>query len=346
VKQFRGMTSIPPPCCSVVVTMFAKSLSWLSLSLILLTASAVPALADTAAFYKFSKNHIAPLVALEEVAKLADQKNRPLIAEPELEIFKRIAAGHPEQCDVKDTLIVASGITDPQKRLKYAEKIDAIANRAGQAISSATTLEEKAKALAKYLYKHPLHGGFKTGQVNMALLLDKGTFNCVSSAILYSVVGLQLGIKTRAQEIPQHVFLQMGDLCIEPTGGFAQSTERHQKILDEQWAEADSTDPLIYGDKHYRSTNRMGLIGAIYYDRSNNRKKFEDKTADALKACCLCPTNTLYADGVGIKLHNWVLDAVNHKDYAKAKKIVKIAGQLFGDTVSTKFLKMIPKSSR
>lgn len=324
--------------------MIAKVLSWVSLSLILLTASAFPAHAETPSVYKFSKNHIAPFEALQQIAKLTDRKNGPAISEPEFEIFKTIAAGHPERCDVKDMVLVASGVTDPKTRLKYAAKIDAIANSAGEAIADSSTPEEKAKALVKYLYANQFHDGhsYSEHQLNMAQLLDKGTFNCVSSAVLYSVVGQQLGIKTVAQEAPKHVFLQMGNLCIEPTGGFTESTELHQTRLDDLWADRESDDNLLFSDKHYRTTNRMGLIGELYSNRSIQVKKADDRTVYSLKACCLCPTNTLFANSAGIKLHNWVIDAVDHKDYAKAKTIAKIAGQLFGDGVSKRFSKMIP----
>ncbi len=236
-------------------------------------------------------------MALQEAAKLINERQGSVVSQPEMEIVKKVAAGRSNECEVTDSVLIASGINDPQKRQKYAEKIDHIVDDASQAISRFETQEDKAKALAKYLRKVPLHGGYVSLQGNMALLLNEGTYNCVSSAILYYVVGGRLGIKTQPEQAPNHVFLKMGDTFIEPTGGKAQSEDDHQEFIDELWAEAKPTDPLIYGNKQYRPTNKMGLVGEIYIDGASKAKDKVDQSAVlALKACCMCPTNPLYAN--------------------------------------------------
>ncbi|HEX4415702.1 MAG TPA: transglutaminase family protein, partial [Lacipirellulaceae bacterium] len=196
-------------------------------------------------------------------------------------------------------------------------------------------------------HKVPLHGGYVSLQGNMALLLNEGTYNCVSSAILYYVVAGRLGIKTQPQQAPNHVFLKMGDTFIEPTGGKAQSADDHQKFIDKLWSEAKPTDPLIYGDKQYRPTGKMGLVGEIYIDGASKAKdKLDQSTLLTLKACCMSPTNPLYANRAGSKLHSWTIEAIKAKDFAKAKKIAAITGQLYGDSVSSDLFNQIAKAQK
>src|SRR6201999_408485 len=104
--------------------------------------------------------------------------------------------------------LTVSNITDEPSRERYTAKLDKIADEARQAVADATTDDEKADLLAKFLFKGPLHGGFEDGQVNFRKLLDRGKFNCVSSTVLYDVISHRMGLKTRAVTIPSHVFLR------------------------------------------------------------------------------------------------------------------------------------------
>ena len=38
------------------------------------------------------------------------------------------------------------------------------------------------------------------------MLLDGKTFNCVSSAVIYNIIALRLGLDVRAIEVPDHAF--------------------------------------------------------------------------------------------------------------------------------------------
>ena len=54
-------------------------------------------------------------------------------------------------------------------------------------------------------------------QTSLAVLLDAGTFNCVSSAVLYNVLAGRLGLEVRAVELPEHAFsvVRIGEESID-----------------------------------------------------------------------------------------------------------------------------------
>ena len=60
----------------------------------------------------------------------------------------------------------------------------------------------------------------------------------------------------------------------------------------------------------------------------------------------MCPTNPLYANRAGTKLHSWTIAAIKAKDFTKAKKIAAIAGQLYGDSVSKDLFKQIANKQK
>ncbi|HEX4415347.1 MAG TPA: transglutaminase family protein [Lacipirellulaceae bacterium] len=318
--------------------MFAKLLSRTFLGLFLLVFVGTQASAAGIRIFKFAQKHAAPLTALQEAAKLMDQRGGPIITQPELDIFKKIAAGRPEQCDTVDTLLTVSKIKDPKQRQLYTQKINTIVEGARKTLKGFTKDTDKAAVLAHYLQEHWLLGGYVDGQFEIVPLLNKGTYNCVSSAVIYFTVGEQLGIKMTPENAPVHVFLRMGNVSIEPTSGLIYYPEEHEKNFDELWAEAGPVEKLLFSNKQYQPLDKMGLIGMIYYNRSIAQAAHDDQAAaTVLKACCMYPKSPEFENQAGAYLYNWIVDCVNGKDIVKGRKIATIFGQLYGDSEAKKY---------
>ncbi len=158
--------------------------------------------------------HLAPLVALNEVVALVGDTDPPLVLPEELELFKKIAAGQGSKCDEPDAVLVASGVADKETRELYIAKIKKITFISSKVIGLRDTPEKKVSLLALYLLATQFKSGFKDDQINIRTLLDEHKCNCVSSCVLFNLVGNQLGLKTRAVSVPGHEFLRMGDLMI------------------------------------------------------------------------------------------------------------------------------------
>jgi hypothetical protein len=286
------------------------------------------------------RDHVAPVIALEEAVALLPP-SKSLVSTSEMEMFKKVAAGDTKSVKEVDAILTAANITDEPSRKRYKAKLDNITDGARKVIADAKTPEEKAEKLAKFLFKAPLCGGFEDGQVDMRKLLDKGKFNCVSSCVLYNLVGSRVGLKTRAVTIPSHVFLRMGDLYIEPVGGFTNSAEVHDKnVVDKGWAEAADVWKTVFGNTRTYQSGNMGLIGEIYLDNCGKfmaEKHNEEAAVNVLKAACLDPKHPVFAYQAEQTIRNWFNDTLNQKNYTKAQKIAGIYGQLFGDSSSKLF---------
>lgn len=285
-------------------------------------------------------DHVAPVTALEEAVALLP-KSQTLVSDSELEIFKKVAAGDHKSIKEVDAILTAANITDEPSRKRYTTKLNNLTESCRQIIEKAKTPEEKAEKLVKFLFQAPMYGGFEDGQVDMRKLLDKGKFNCVSSCILFNLMGTRLGLKTRAVTIPNHVFLRMGDLYIEPVAGFTAAAEDHDKnVVDKGWTEAADVWKTVFGNLRTYQSGNMGLIGEIYLDQSGKaigEKHFEEASITALKAACLDPKHPVFAYQTEQTIRNWFIETLKHGKIDKAQKIAAIYGQLFGDSANKMF---------
>ncbi len=307
-----------------------------SITLAALTHSA--AAADT--FDRLQPHHVAALTALNEAVVLMGHTDQPVVSADEMELYKKIAAGQASKCDESDAILVVSGVTDKATRESYIAKIKKITDQARQVVADAKTPEKKADASARYLYKNPLHGGFDDGQVNMRKVLDDGKFNCVSSSVLFNLVGNQLGLKTIAVTIPGHVFLRMDNLIIEPVAGTTLTADTHELIVNDFWLKATSNWKTIFGNNRTFESGNLGLIGEIYVDECNfqlAKNHTEQAVATILKAACLDPKHPATAYQLEATLHTWFNLTLKQKNYDKAQKIAAIYGQLLRNSSSKLF---------
>jgi hypothetical protein len=290
--------------------------------------------------FHLGRDHVAPVVALEEAVALAGPTGKSLVSESEMEIFKKVAAGDAKSVRETDAILFAANIHDPKELKRYAAMFDQITVGARKAIAGAKTPSEKADKLNAFLFKNPLHGGFENNQVDFKKLLDQGKFNCVSSCILYNLVGHRLGLKTRAVTGPNHVFLRMGDWYIEPVSGESCDAHTHEQVVDRLWAQATDNWKVIFGNTRTYQSGNLGLVGEIYLDYAGNSqaaKHNEEAAINVLKAACLDPTHPVFAYQTEQLIRSWFNDTLNQKNYTKAKKIAAIYGQLYGDDSSKLF---------
>ncbi len=65
--------------------------------------------------------------------------------------------------------------------------------------------EERGKAILKYLYQNYLKA-YSLNQTKIDVALETGTYNCVSSAVLYMAAAKAAGLEVRGQSTTQHAF--------------------------------------------------------------------------------------------------------------------------------------------
>src|SRR5262245_5607661 len=188
----------------------------INFAFVVLVFGAVPALAaPPAKTYPFALPPDKAIVAAEKLEKVSGKKF-PL-TDAERALFEDARDGKLDKHSFGEACLIASGVTDAAKRKEYRAKLEKIEAQARKAIEGAKAVEEKGERLLKFLHAGPMKGGYESKQTDPHTLLDTGKFNCVSSAVLYNVIGRELGLDLVAVEVPGHVFsmLRAGDRHID-----------------------------------------------------------------------------------------------------------------------------------
>lgn len=274
-----------------------------------------------------------PYKVLLKAAMLLPPSDKPLITTSEDVLFKDAEDGNIDTMYLTDAVMICAGVTDTETRDLYAKKVKAIVKQARKAIAEGKTDNEKADLLAKFLLKGPMHGGYVDGQVDFLKLLDEGTFNCVSSAMLYNLVGSELGLETICINMPNHVCLSMGDLAIEPTSGTTSSHLVHTATINKCWNESPEFSKRYFDDSHMYLSSNVDLIAEVYMDRSTESDVKEHKLAEsaieALKATCIDSVNPMFRQSAECQMGKWFQSAIDEHDVKLASKIAKLYAELF-----------------
>ncbi len=99
--------------------------------------------------------------------------------------------------------LVASG-TAAQSIPQYLERLRTVVRNA-RAATEGMKPPEAADKLLQFLHSGTFRN-YRFGQTRVDVLLDTGTFNCVSSAVVYNLTAQALGLKTGAVETTDHAF--------------------------------------------------------------------------------------------------------------------------------------------
>src|SRR5262249_13051670 len=140
--------------------------------------------------------------ALDLLARLRTNAALKLtVGDDEAALFADVQGGRFRSWSFAEAALLASGVSDAAKRKEYADRLDALEKEARNAVAGAGTPFEKGEKLLRWLHDGPLSGGCRGGQTDLHTVLDSKTFNCVSSAVLYNVLALRLGLDARAIEV-------------------------------------------------------------------------------------------------------------------------------------------------
>ena len=206
---------------------------FLATLVLLLGAALCHAAPPAKAGYPFQLPPDRAVVAVEKLGTVSGTKHT--LTDAERKLFEDARDGKLDNHSFAEACLIASGVTDAAKRKAYLAKLDEIEAGARKALADAKTLAEKGERLLKFLHDGPMKGGYVAKQTDLHTLLDDGTFNCVSSAVLYNVIGRRLELDLLAVEVPGHVFSVLCDgdrrTDVETTtpGGFNPKGEKTPK---------------------------------------------------------------------------------------------------------------------
>ncbi|MEK7865821.1 MAG: hypothetical protein AAB434_04005 [Planctomycetota bacterium] len=248
-----------------------------------------------------------------------DVKRTPL----EERLFADAKDGKLDDLTLDEAAFVACGVADEAGLAKYRAQVDGLAEKARGAIGGGDA-RTRGKALLEWLHKNGLKR-YRSHATDLTQVVDKGEFNCISSATLYNAVGQRLGLDLRVIEVPDHAFSILYDgedgLDVETTTPRGFDPVRDKTLV----AELEKQMGVVYiPDKHSkqrREVRDVGAVAIVYYNRGvglSEDKAFTEAFACYAKALDLDP-------GFSGALHNlvqghvrWAYELGREKEYEKA----------------------------
>ena len=263
-----------------------------------------------------------PEKAIGAVAKLEKVSGQKVVlTDDERRLFSDARDGKLDTMSFGESCLIASGMTDAVKRKVYVAKLDAIEADARKAIEGAKSAAEKAERLLKFLHDGPMKGGYESKQTDLPVVLDTGKFNCVSSAVLFNVIGRRLELDLVAVEVPGHVLalLRDGDKKIDVETTSPLGVDPKDLKTPKGKAPADR-----YAGKR-REVGELGLASVIAYNHGVamlEAKKFHEAVLSNFRALSLDPTNPGAAHNAMAGFTKWGLDLDHAGKFEEALAVV------------------------
>ena len=223
----------------------------------------------------------------------------------EEEIFKSVIAGK-----FKDTLgfMLASNIENDQLSRETAEKellemIQPLQKRVNKGANEMVTLKKlNRKIAANYLKNYKKLSDFSD-------LIDEGTFDCLTSTLLYAYLLEKLGYKYNIKETNYHIYLVVNlekkDVLIEPTDpnyGFIWEKKYVDKRIAKYRADnIKGKDDFLASVDIDRKINLFQLAGLQYYNlavKQFNKQEFNQSINSLKKSMIVydCDRNRILMD--------------------------------------------------
>ena len=258
-------------------------------------------------------------------------------------LWANVQGGRFTALSLAEAALLASGVTDPGRRAPYLGRLDALEQQARGALAGAQTPFERGEKLLVWLHgpSRPLQKYVET-QTDLSVLLDTGTFNCVSSAVLYNVLGRRVGLDVRAVEVSDHAFsiVYDGDKSAD-----VETTTPHgfNPLRDRKAAAAlrDQTGYAYIPERHKhqrREIDEAGLVAAIYFNHgvmASREKRFGDALVASINALNLDP-DAFAAKAAHAALARWTADLARQGRLEEAVGVLDEARGMINNPLAMK----------
>jgi len=272
-----------------------------------------------ASSYEFKESPASAIAVVERIQASLDTQ----ISADEQSLFADAADGSLDSWSLADAALMASGVTDAAQRAKYNEHLDAIAQQSVQAVNSVAPMQ-KAQTLLRWIHTVPMKAGYIAEQTDLSILLDKNTYNCVSSAVLFSILGQRHGLDVRGIEVPDHAFAIVYDgtnvADVETTTAEGFNPSRERKAAD---AFAARTGFAYIPDSKSslrRETSAVGLVALIYYNHGvalNKSGQHQAALLSYFRALSLDKEMDSAVKNALATIGNWSISLLKEQQYAR-----------------------------
>lgn len=272
-----------------------------------------------------------PAKAIDVIEKLKGIAGAPVaLSSDEESLIADVKDGKFSKWSFADAALFVSGTREADKRKEYLTKIDALGSEAEKALAGIKNVEERSEKLLRWLHEKALAGGYIAGQTDVQPILDRGQFNCVSSAVLYNVLAKRLGLDVRGIQVPDHAF----SIVYEGTKHFDVETtiaEGFNPIRDKAAvAEFESRTGFHYIPDSNRDQRRevteAGMLAMVYFNHGVdlfNSGRFPAALDAFFCALCLDREQATATRGALTALAAWAVVEGAAGKFTEARSIVR-----------------------
>src|SRR5262249_41239358 len=152
---------------------------------------------------------------------------------------------------------------------------------------------------------------------NLAALLETRTYNCVSSAALFMIVGQRLGMRVRVVEIPEHVYCEAFDgqkwVDVEPTTSHGFGVKPDRKLISEIKARRGYEGGSPKAAEFRYPLDNLQFVAVVYFCHGTllgKQKHNQDGIAAKLFSLALDPHNPHAVNSTTAEIGHWCEDLI------------------------------------
>ena len=258
-------------------------------------------------------------------------------------LFKDAEDGRLDDWSFAEAALLASGIESAFDRNKYIEQIDQLEDQLIQSIRQSGSAHEKGQMLLSLLHQNAFQSGYQFEQTDLSTVLSDGSYNCVSSAVLYNILAKRIGLDARGIEVPDHalsiVYDGVNHADVETTTEHGFNPSRNRQALQAvQEKTGFAYIPERHADKR-RELNDMGMVALIYYNHGvtySQQGNYYQSLLANFRALSLDPENLSAVKNALASLSNWSLQLAKNKQYEKAVSLLELGLKLAPEDRSLK----------
>lgn len=276
--------------------------------------------------YKFKESPANALKVLEQLQSEFDVT----VSEDERSLFDDASDGRLDSWSLAEAALLASGVDDASQRQRYLAQLTRLGVSAKRALN-ASSEKPDGELLLRWMHQRPLKSGYIEQQTLLSTVLDKGTYNCVSSAVFYTLLGKELGLDVRGVEVPDHAFAKVyvnGEgIDVETTTEYGYNPARSRAAAN-KFAERTGFAYIPVSRSHLRrETSALGLVSLIYYNRGveySNRDEHFTALLYYFRALSLDKEATSAIKNALASISNWGLRLANARDFDGGLKVLNV----------------------
>ena len=273
--------------------------------------------------YQFKESPAKVLDVLKRLEK--DTALNVSISKDEADLFEDAKDGKLDRWSFAEAALLSSGVLDAQERKRQLASLDKIEADARKAVADAKTPFNKGAALLSFLHAGPMAQGYVAQQTNVSAILETGTFNCVSSATMFNILGRRLGLDVRGIEVPEHAFsiqydgAKHADVETTTAGGFNPSRD---PAAQQEFTELTGFAYIPDSNRaERREVGDIGLVAITYYNRGvgfSEEKQYHAALLAYFRAMSLDPEFDSSVKGALGVLVNWSGELAGDKKHEEA----------------------------